>query len=192
MKITKSKLKEIIRNELLHLNEAAYGSNYLHTGNTFGGEPISQSQESVPEDLSYPNLVMELQTFLDEWEQKEYPSDKARYMGYYTDIQTLVEKYDPCTHAGQSCEEAHPGEEHANCIEKKRELQKREPSKSEEAVKRCKEQGLDPTDPADTFAWSQCMDWEPGASYSGDISRGPRNVKPATASLMFENKNKDL
>ena len=109
MKITKSRLKQIIRETLSEEGN-------LNLRRTLSGEEVPQ--EPVVEELTLPNLLMELQKFLDEWEQKEYPSDQARYMGYYTDIQSVVEKYDLCVHPGQSCDEAHQGEEHGECIER--------------------------------------------------------------------------
>ena len=113
MKLTKQKLKEIIKEEIFLLPES-----YVNLGQGFTGVPIPQKPQ--PEELGFSNLLMELQTFLDEWEQKEYPSEKARYMGYYTDIQSLVEKYDSCAHPGKSCDEAHQGEEHEECLERMR------------------------------------------------------------------------
>ena len=114
MKVTKSKLKQIIKEELSLLSEEGN----LNLGRTLSGEEIPQ--EPMVEELSFSNLLMELQKFLDEWEQKDYPSDQARYTGYYTDIQSLVEKYDLCAHPGQSCDEAHQGEEHEECLERMR------------------------------------------------------------------------
>ena len=94
MKISTEKLKQIIKEEL---------------------EDMQKSDEEA-ELLDLPNILMELQGLLDEWEQKEYPSDEARYKGYYEDIANLVKKYDPCAHPGQSCEEAHEEQTHEECI----------------------------------------------------------------------------
>jgi hypothetical protein len=54
---------------------------------------------------------------LEQWEQKEYPSDEIRYKSYFQDIQKLVEDYDPCVHVGQKCYQAHPNQSHEECIE---------------------------------------------------------------------------
>tara|TARA_Y100000310_G_C20236847_1_gene602770 strand:+ start:210 stop:578 length:369 start_codon:yes stop_codon:yes gene_type:complete len=110
MKITKSQLKQIIQEEL---------------------EDMQKSEEGEDESLDLPNLLMNLQDLLNEWEQKEYPSDEARYKGYYEDIENLVEKYDPCVHHGQSCEEAHQGYSHEECILQGKEIKKeKEPQPS--------------------------------------------------------------
>tara|TARA_R110000824_G_scaffold158101_1_gene331705 strand:- start:524 stop:742 length:219 start_codon:yes stop_codon:yes gene_type:complete len=61
------------------------------------------------------DLLDHLRTLLGQWEEKEYPSDEERYKSYYEDVEKAVEKYDPCAHPGQSCEEAHLGLPHHEC-----------------------------------------------------------------------------
>ena len=96
MKLTKSQLKQIIREEIGKLND--------------------YTDEEEIEKLDLPQLLMALQRLLDEWEEKEYLSDEARSRGYYEDIENLIAKYDPCAHPGESCEEAHQEESHDECI----------------------------------------------------------------------------
>jgi len=98
MKITISQLKQIIQEELEDMQKP------------------EEVEIEETESLDLPNLLMELQGLLNEWEQKEYPSDEARYKGYYEDVENLVGKYDPCAHPGQPCEEAHAGQTHEECI----------------------------------------------------------------------------
>ena len=104
MKLTKSQLKQIIQEELEKLSE--------------------YEDEEGMEKLDLPHLLMSLQRLLDEWEEKEYPSDEARYKGYYEDINNVVAKYDPCAHPGESCEEAHEGESHEECLARGQETPK--------------------------------------------------------------------
>jgi hypothetical protein len=114
MKVTRASLKEIIFEEL---NEFGYSSAagaalraaQLTTSPTIaspGGEP----------QLSVGDMVSELRALLAEWEAKDYPSDEARYEGYYSDIAQVAERYDPCAHPGESCEDVHPDQPHEECI----------------------------------------------------------------------------
>ena len=86
------------------------------------GQEVDLPDHSLraPEQIAEDDLIgilIELGTLLDEWETNEYATPESRYKAYYDDIQTLVEKYDPCAHLGQSCDEAHPGQSHEECIE---------------------------------------------------------------------------
>ena len=72
--------------------------------------------EQIAED-SLVGLLVDLNETLEQWEQKEYPSDEIRYNSYFQDIQKLVEDYDPCVHVGQKCDQAHPNQSHEECIE---------------------------------------------------------------------------
>jgi len=112
MKLTKSQLKQIIQEELEDMQKP------------------EEVEIEETESLDLPNLLMELQGLLNEWEQKEYPSDEARYKGYYEDVENLVGKYDPCVHPGQSCEEAHEGYSHEECILHGKELKKAKESQT--------------------------------------------------------------
>ena len=61
--------------------------------------------------------MIDIGQMLDIWEEKEYPSDEARYISYFEDLQGLLEQYDPCAHHGQKCDEVHPNQSHEECIE---------------------------------------------------------------------------
>ena len=97
MKISTERLKQIIEEEIRKLHELD-----------------EEGVETPP--LDFANILMELGQILKTWEEKEYPSDEARYRSYYEDIEDLVGRYDPCAHPGQSCEEAHEGQTHEECI----------------------------------------------------------------------------
>ena len=119
MKITKSQLKQIIKEELNELGGVA--GNLGAVAGRAGQEADSPDHSlSGPEQIAEDSLVgllVDLNSALEEWEQKEYPSDETRYQSYFQDIQKLVEDYDPCVHVGQKCEEAHPNQSHEECIE---------------------------------------------------------------------------
>ena len=101
MKITKSQLKQIIKEELLQ--------EFGNVGN-FGGKTgqLSAVAGRAPEESDSPdrepygpeqnaedgfiNLLIEIGRMLDEWQEKEYPSDEARYKSYFTDLQKICYK----------------------------------------------------------------------------------------------------
>ena len=119
MKITKSQLKQIIKEELNELGGVA-GSLGALAGRA-GQEADSPDHslsgpEQVAED-SLVGLLVDLNRALEQWEQREYPSDEIRYKSYFDDIQKLVEEYDPCAHPGQKCDQVHPNQNHEECIE---------------------------------------------------------------------------
>ena len=119
MKITKSQLKQIIKEELNELGGVA--SNLGAVAGRAGHEADSPDHslfgpEQIAED-SLVGLLVDLNSALEQWEQKEYPSDEIRYKSYFDDIQKLVEEYDPCVHVGQKCDQAHPNQSHEECIE---------------------------------------------------------------------------
>ena len=126
MKITKSQLKQIIKEELNELGGVASNVGG-RTGALAGvagrpGQELDSPDSSIhgPEQLaedSLTGLLVDLGRTLVEWEQKEYPSDETRYQSYFQDIQKLVEEYDPCAHPGQKCDQAHPNQSHEECIE---------------------------------------------------------------------------
>ena len=75
-----------------------------------------QGPQQNAED-SLIGLMIELGQMLDVWEKKDYPSDEDRYKSYFSDLQGLLSKYDPCAHHGKKCDEAHPNQTHEECIE---------------------------------------------------------------------------
>ena len=115
MKITKSQLIKIIKEELNEYgNYSAAAGVDIRAAQLAGGGNAVQSGEEA--ELTLGGLVGELRTLLQEWEEKEYPSDEARYEGYFDDILQVTERYDPCAHPGESCEESHPDQSHGECI----------------------------------------------------------------------------
>jgi hypothetical protein len=125
MKITKSQLKQIIKEELLK----EYGaSNFGGKAGGLGGVAGRAGQELDSPDREpygpeqsaedgFVSLMIDLGVILSEWERKEYRSDEIRYKSYFKDIQDLLAQYDPCVHRGKKCDEAHPGQTHEECIE---------------------------------------------------------------------------
>jgi hypothetical protein len=114
MRITKSKLAQIIKEELNEFNySAAAGKDLRAAQLAMDGPP--EPGPDLPE-LTLVNLLAELQALLGEWQKKDYPSDEARYEGYYADIAEVVDRYDPCSHPGESCEDAHPDQSHEECM----------------------------------------------------------------------------
>ena len=116
--VRESKIRTYIQEELQiclqELGSSAAASALRRSAQlSTGATPVVQDND--PES-SLGGLVAELRTLLEEWEEKEYPSDEARYEGYYRDIEEVTERYDPCAHPGESCEDAHPGQEHEECI----------------------------------------------------------------------------
>ena len=116
MRITKSKLAQIIKEELNEFNIGNYshaaGADLRAAQLAKGGAPVGPDLPG----LTIINLLAELQTLLEEWKEKDYPSDEARYEGYYADIAEVVDRYDPCAHPGDSCEDAHPDQSHEECM----------------------------------------------------------------------------
>ena len=119
MKISKWRLKEIIKEELNELGGVA--GNLGAVAGRAGQEADSPDHSlSGPEQIAEDSLVgllVDLNEALKEWEQRDYPSDETRHQSYFQDIQKLVEDYDPCVHVGQKCDQAHPNQSHEECIE---------------------------------------------------------------------------
>jgi hypothetical protein len=128
MKVTKSQLIKIIKEELNEYGNysAAAGADLRAAQLAGGGNPVQSEEEA---ELTLGGLVGELRVLLEEWQEKEYPSDEARYEGYYEDVLQVTERYDPCGHPGESCEDAHPDQSHEECImqteEEEEELQEK-------------------------------------------------------------------
>jgi hypothetical protein len=135
MKVTKSQLIKIIKEELNEYGNysAAAGADLRAAQLAGGGNPVQSEEEA---ELTLGGLVGELRVLLEEWQEKEYPSDEARYEGYYDDILQVTERYDPCAHPGESCEDAHPDQSHEECImqteEEEEELQEKKKKKKKD------------------------------------------------------------
>ena len=114
MRVKKSDLMKIIQEELNELGYSAAAGAQLRAAQLTGSPTVARPGGEP--QLSVGDLVSELRTLLAEWEEKDYPSDEARYEGYYEDIVQVAERYDPCAHPGESCEDAHPDQEHEECI----------------------------------------------------------------------------
>ena len=116
MKVATAQLKQIIQEELENtldeFNYSAAAGAGLRAAQLSSGAAVAGSEEA---ELTLGGLVSELRALLEEWEQKAYPSDEARYEGYYEDVQQVTERYDPCAHPDESCEDAHPDQEHEEC-----------------------------------------------------------------------------
>jgi hypothetical protein len=114
MRVKKSDLMKIIQEELNELNYSAAAGAQLRAAQ-LAGSPTVARPGGAPQ-LSVGDVVSELRALLAEWEDKDYPSDEARYEGYYNDIAQVTERHDPCAHPGESCEDVHPDQSHEECI----------------------------------------------------------------------------
>jgi len=114
MRFKKSDLMKIIQEELNEFGYSRAAGKGLRAAQLAMDAPPEPGPD-LPE-LTLINLLAELQALLGEWKEKDYPSDKARYEGYYADIAEVVDRYDPCTHPGESCEDAHPDQSHEECM----------------------------------------------------------------------------
>ena len=115
MRIIKSQLIQIIKEELNEFaNYSGAAGAALRDAQT-GVEPTIADPGGEPQ-LTVGGLVSELRALLEEWEDKDYPSDEARYEGYYSDIAQVTQRYDPCAHPGEACEDTHPDQSHEECI----------------------------------------------------------------------------
>ena len=119
MRITKSKLAQIIKEELNEFNYSHAAGKDLRAAQLAMDAPPAPGPD-LPE-LTLVNLLAELQALLGEWKEKDYPSDEARYEGYHADIAEVVDRYDPCAHPGESCEDAHPDQAHEECMQNQEE-----------------------------------------------------------------------
>jgi hypothetical protein len=114
MKVTRSQLKRIIKEELNEVGNYSAGAGAVLRNASIGVAPTIANPGGEPE-LTLGEMVSELNALLEEWEAKEYLSDEARYQGYYEDIEQVVERYDPCAHPDESCADAHPDQSHEEC-----------------------------------------------------------------------------
>ena len=71
------------------------------------------TKSALSAETKFSALLKRLSEALVGWEEKEYDSDRHRYESYYEDIKSLLEKYDPDAHPGETCEEAHPDKKHS-------------------------------------------------------------------------------
>jgi len=126
MKLTKSRLRQIIEEEVIKEAGGVAGNVGGKSGELGAiggrGQGLDSPDHSLygPQDLAEDNLVgllVDLGRTLVEWEQKEYPSDEIKWKSYYEDISNLVAEYDPCAHPGEECADAHPDQSHEECIE---------------------------------------------------------------------------
>ena len=124
MNITKQRLVEIIKEEVINESGGVAG-NFGGAAMELGAQRASGNDmpdhdlygpQQTAED-NFVGILIDIGRMLDIWEQKEYPSDEARYMSYFEDLQGLLEQYDPCAHVGQKCEDNHPNQSHEECIE---------------------------------------------------------------------------
>tara|TARA_Y100001938_G_scaffold142704_1_gene214397 strand:+ start:2401 stop:3054 length:654 start_codon:yes stop_codon:yes gene_type:complete len=124
MNITKARLIEIIKEEVIK-EAGGVAGNFGGVATELGaqradGNDLPDHDLYGPQQTAEDNFVgilNEIGHMLDAWEKKKYPSDEARYMSYFEDLQGLLEQYDPCAHVGQKCEDVHPNQSHEECVE---------------------------------------------------------------------------
>jgi hypothetical protein len=124
MNITKARLIEIIKEEVIK-EAGGVAGNFGGVATELGAQR-ADGNDSPDHDLygsqqtaedNFVGILSDIGQMLDIWEEKEYPSDEARYISYFEDLQGLLEQYDPCAHHGQKCDEVHPNQSHEECIE---------------------------------------------------------------------------
>jgi len=127
MKVTKSQLEQIIKEEIIKERGGDIGG-FGGVAGALGTKAGRKGQEvdSPDSDLQAPaqiaeddfvGILISLGNLLDEWVNQKYATPEIQAQTYYDDIQALVEEFDPCAHQGQECEEAHPNQSHEECIE---------------------------------------------------------------------------
>ncbi len=125
MKITKERLLQIIKEEVRLDESAGVAGNFGGAAMELGAQR-ADAVDSPDHDLygpqqtaedSFVGILIDIGQMLDEWSQKDYHSDEARYESYFEDLQTLLGQHDPCVHLGEKCEDAHPNQSHEECIE---------------------------------------------------------------------------
>ena len=124
MNITRDKLIKIIKEEVINESGGVAGNfggvagglgAQRADGNDLPNHDLYGPQETAEDN--FVGLMVDIGQMLDIWGEKEYHSDKARYISYFEDLQGLLEQYDPCAHQGQKCDEVHPNQSHEECIE---------------------------------------------------------------------------
>jgi len=127
MKLTKSQLEQIIKEEVIK-EVGGVAGNFGGVAGALGTVAGRKGQEvdSPDGDLQAPaqiaeddftGILISLGNLLDTWTTQNYATPEDQVQSYYDDIQALVEEFDPCAHQGQECEEAHPNQSHEECIE---------------------------------------------------------------------------
>jgi len=124
VKVSKERLFEIIKEEVMSESGGVSG-NFGGVASNLGaqradGNDISDHDLYGPQQTAEDNFVgilTDIGQMLDMWAEEEYHTDEARYISYFEDLQRLLAEFDPCTHQGKKCDEAHPNQSHEECIE---------------------------------------------------------------------------
>jgi len=95
MKISKQRIKEIIREELLNEQPPAPPQKKKPQPPEGGGETSKELKIDIPDSPFNPDVgqvVSKLKDVLKQWKVKQYPSDKHRWVEYHKDIVKLVQQ----------------------------------------------------------------------------------------------------
>ena len=95
MKISKQRIKEIIREELLNEQPPAPPQKKKPQPPEGGGETSKELKIDIPDSPFNPDVgqvVSKLKDVLKQWKVKQYPSDKHRWVEYHKDIAKLVQQ----------------------------------------------------------------------------------------------------
>ena len=95
MKISKQRIKEIIREELLNEQPPAPPQKKKPQPPEGGGETSKELKIDIPDSPFNPDVgqvVSKLKDILKQWKVKQYPSDKHRWVEYHKDIAKLVQQ----------------------------------------------------------------------------------------------------
>ena len=95
MKISKQRIREIIREELLNEQPPTPPQKKKPQPPEGGGETSKELKIDIPDSPFNPDVgqvVSKLKDILKQWKVKQYPSDKHRWVEYHKDIVKLVQQ----------------------------------------------------------------------------------------------------
>ena len=95
MKISKQRIREIIREELLNEQPPTPPQKKKPQPPEGGGETSKELKIDIPDSPFNPDVgqvVSKLKDILKQWKVKQYPSDKHRWVEYHKDIAKLVQQ----------------------------------------------------------------------------------------------------
>ena len=95
MKISKQRIREIIREELLNEQPPTPPQKKKPQPPEGGGETSKELKIDIPDSPFNPDVgqvVSKLKDILKQWKVKQYQSDKHRWVEYHKDIVKLVQQ----------------------------------------------------------------------------------------------------
>ena len=95
MKISKQRIREIIREELLNEQPPTPPQKKKPQPPEGGGDTTKDLKIDIPDSPFNPDVgqvTSKLKDILKQWKVKQYPSDKHRWVEYHKDIVKLVQQ----------------------------------------------------------------------------------------------------